>query len=127
MKYRCRWLDVLKGFGIIFVVVGHFCDNDRIYHWIYSFHMPLFFFASGFLYHRKPIILTIKHKFMTLMVPYFIFGLISQLFYAINELSHAREVMAVDLLAGLLYGTYSSIIYNKVLNFPSTNYRTLPE
>ena len=39
------FIDTLKAIGIILVVIGH---NDTILtKYIYSFHMPLFFFLSG--------------------------------------------------------------------------------
>lgn len=114
---RYSWLDILKGFGIIFVVVGHFCSIDAVYNWIYSFHMPLFFLASGYLYHKRPIMSTIKHKFLTLMVPYFFFGIITSIYYVLNEFIFAREVNFGELILGLLYGTYSRLVYNRVLWF----------
>lgn len=42
-KERLSWLDVLKGIGIILVVMGHIYSNSIIFNWLYSFHMPLFF------------------------------------------------------------------------------------
>lgn len=61
---RIEWLDSLKGFAIFLVVVGHAvlgylrAGTFPEYQWslqlthdlIYSFHMPLFFLISGFLY-----------------------------------------------------------------------------
>lgn len=53
---RNIWLDNVKGFLIICVVTGHFLESGIDYHsnmckslflFIYSFHMPLFVFASG--------------------------------------------------------------------------------
>jgi len=114
---RYVWLDILKGLGILFVVVGHFCSNTYVYNWIYSFHMPLFFFVSGYLYREASILSSVKHKFMTLMIPYFLFGIISQSFFAINECMFSRTVRISELVWGLLYGTYSSIAYNRVLWF----------
>lgn len=49
-KERLSWLDVLKGIGIILVVMGHIYSNSIIFNWLYSFHMPLFFFAAGCVY-----------------------------------------------------------------------------
>ena len=43
----------MQTFGIILVVIGHSFFNalpNPIATWIYSFHMPLFFFISGFLF-----------------------------------------------------------------------------
>lgn len=55
-RARLPWLDVLKGIGIILVVVGHIYSNKTIFNWLYSFHMPLFFFAAGWVYCEKPIL-----------------------------------------------------------------------
>ena len=43
---RLSWLDVLKGIGIILVVIGHVYSNRTVFNWLYSFHMPLFFLAA---------------------------------------------------------------------------------
>ena len=49
--------DVLKGFGAVLVVLGHCIQlsygnnaffEDRLYQFIYSFHMPLFMVISGY-------------------------------------------------------------------------------
>lgn len=46
---RIDSLDILKGIGIILVVVGHMIGNQLyIRPWIYAFHMPLFFMVSGY-------------------------------------------------------------------------------
>ena len=47
---RIAWIDTLKGMGIIFVVLGHGYSsaNPKTLAYIYSFHMPLFFFLAGY-------------------------------------------------------------------------------
>lgn len=53
---RLQWVDTYKGILISFVVLGHViqglygseCFNNRLWNFIYSFHMPCFFVASGF-------------------------------------------------------------------------------
>lgn len=42
MNYRIPYLDILKGFGIIFVVFGHITHNHILREYIWNFHMPLF-------------------------------------------------------------------------------------
>lgn len=49
LNTRVEWVDVAKGIGIILVVLGHNQSPDYIIKFIYSFHMPLFFFLSGYL------------------------------------------------------------------------------
>ena len=42
---RLDYLDIAKGIGILLVVLGHIYGNNNVFHvWIYSFHMPLFYF-----------------------------------------------------------------------------------
>lgn len=60
---RIKYIDSIKGFAVICVVVGHVANGylvtgaaDGIYHdlfnAIYAFHMPLFFTVSGFLFYQ---------------------------------------------------------------------------
>jgi fucose 4-O-acetylase-like acetyltransferase len=44
---RINWIDIAKGIGIFLVVLGHTGIPVKLSYWIYSFHMPLFFFISG--------------------------------------------------------------------------------
>lgn len=50
---RERALDVIKGVGILLVVVGHTSCPDVLKTWIYSFHMPLFFMVAGYLFNER--------------------------------------------------------------------------
>ncbi|SHL55682.1 acyltransferase family protein [Fibrobacter sp. UWEL] len=54
-KSRNPTFDVLKGIGIIFVILGHTPQYGSIRHLIFSFHMPLFFFISGYLMKERSI------------------------------------------------------------------------
>lgn len=84
MQNRLIWLDNLKGFLIILVVLGHAvqCINpdfqhDILFRYIYSFHMPLFIFVSGYACYRKSIGWDmIKKRFLQLMIPYAAWSLI---------------------------------------------------
>ncbi|MBP5718381.1 MAG: acyltransferase family protein [Abditibacteriota bacterium] len=72
---RDRALDMLKGFGIFLMVYGHV---DAVYQatmawaYIYSFHMPLFFIASGMVYNPKNESFWVfcAKKAKSLLVPY---------------------------------------------------------
>ena len=80
-RKRYETIDVAKAFAIILVVVGHFENSylpagyDMMVRVIYMFHMPLFMFASGFIYAAtwRPTSYKefIAKKFRRLMVPYF--------------------------------------------------------
>lgn len=50
---RMVHIDILKGMGIILMILGHMHFDDQIFGKIvYAFHMPLFFCISGYLYNR---------------------------------------------------------------------------
>lgn len=80
MKERFFKIDVLKGIAIILVVIGHLIyqspeqEDTILFKLIYSFHVPLFMFLSGFLAYGKKI--RIKKKFLTLVVPFLAWYLI---------------------------------------------------
>jgi len=77
MKNRIEFIDISKGAGIILVVVGH-CLNTTDFpgRWIYSFHMPFFFFISGSLLSGNTTSAFIYKKFKQLIVPFITLGLI---------------------------------------------------
>lgn len=47
MKTREPVFDVMKGIGIILMLVGHIPPGEKAYSIIYSFYMPLFFLVAG--------------------------------------------------------------------------------
>ncbi|HAV77440.1 MAG TPA: hypothetical protein DCX53_08805 [Anaerolineae bacterium] len=74
MSKRIEYIDIARGIGILLVVLAH---NDFGYvsefgrKLIYSFHMPLFFFLSGyFLNVSLPFIEFLKKRFNSLLKPY---------------------------------------------------------
>lgn len=70
---RDHTIDALRGLGIILVMLGHLNPDEYILKYIYSFHMFLFFFISGFLAHRRTD--TFWHytviRFNRLLIPFF--------------------------------------------------------
>jgi fucose 4-O-acetylase-like acetyltransferase len=80
---RISFIDGLKGYAIILVVIGHVItytspsDFSRswLFSFIYSFHMPLFLFLSGFLVYLYPpgrVYSFILKKMKVLVYPYFL-------------------------------------------------------
>lgn len=94
---REEWIDVIKGFLIFLVVIGHCiltisADSillKAIVIFIYSFHMPLFFIMSGYLFNKKyNFNVFLLKKFKSLILPYIMF-------------------IIVDSLVEILFGVYS--------------------
>ena len=103
MHQRLMWVDIAKGIGIIFVVMGH-SESTIIPHYLFWFHMPLFFIISGFLYnsYSSSNLLTwsikIAKKFM---LPYISYGLLISFIVLII---HKNPLEFVKQLIKLIYG-----------------------
>ena len=71
---RSVWLDNLKGIAIILMVLGH--SGAPFTHWIFLFHMAVFYMASGYTWNNKHVQSFnslkkyILNKIKTLYVPY---------------------------------------------------------
>ena len=97
-KTRYIWIDSMKLFACILVVLGHLYMSMASSGWInevavyyclpiqmvYTFHVPLFFLCSGFLYQIKSVdysfeshLKNIKLKALSLGIPYFVFSAIT--------------------------------------------------
>ena len=75
---------MLKGIGIILVVLGHTTHNDELGSWIYHFHMPLFFFLSGVFF--SPTIQGLVKRVRQILIPYLIFGVLSFIYWRFAEM-----------------------------------------
>lgn len=76
MSNKLRDINILKGLGIIAVVLGHV--GSPITNIIYMYHMSLFFFISGYLYKdscEKNLGQYIIKKFKSLYIPFVVFEL----------------------------------------------------
>ena len=80
---RLEYMDALKGAGILLMVMGHVGFGDAFSKCIHGFHMPLFFFASGFFYKKdnRTFFENIVHNLKTLILPYTVFTVICQLLH----------------------------------------------
>lgn len=117
---RINWIDVARGIGIILVIQGHALSALVYRHFIYAFHMPLFFFISGLLfdYKKYSLSVTFKKSVKGILVPYVGFALLSYFFWWIENANFQFEIPAfLNHLYGILYGNSSSLFFNIVLWF----------
>jgi acyltransferase len=124
---RLEWPDNAKGIGIISVILAHTYLN---YTWmgdfINSFHMPLFFFLSGYFFSIDKygsFSLFLRHKASTLLKPYLIFALLSYLYfltrYHFGDQSYFQELSVYQQFFGIFYsaGTKEWMDFNVPLWF----------
>ncbi|MEA4917162.1 acyltransferase family protein [Proteiniphilum sp.] len=106
---RKNYIDILKGIGIFFVVLGHVTRMPELRVFIWNFHMPLFFLISGFLYNptKYPDFKGFfKSKFKSIYIPYVLFFLATFLYWVLIERRfRGGEYSILHQFLGLFYGT----------------------
>lgn len=79
MDKRKGWIDQARGLSIFMVVYGHNFPEMEPY--IYSFHVPLFFFVAGMFHPSKVDLSVIKRRAKMILVPYFFWAMSLFLFW----------------------------------------------
>ena len=118
MKKFYPWLNYARGIGMLLVVLGHALadsfpvtgkehPSQILLTLIYSFHMLLFFFLSGFLAYKLLYITDVKGKvqfahqrFLRLMIPYFVVAPLDRLFSRFATVQDQGNLL-VNLLIGV--------------------------
>lgn len=72
---RLHYIDTARGFALLCLVAGHIVTgNSFLFNWIFSFHMPLFFFLAG-MCAKKPSVRFfpyLKKRAQKRLLPYYI-------------------------------------------------------
>lgn len=120
---RYEYIDITKGIGILLVVWAHILLVGWTHRFIYAFHMPLFFFMSGYLfnsvkYHSFKDFL--KKRFRRLIIPYLIYSVSTWAIWAIfRYLTHSNvESYFMPLLQTVIaQGSGEFLVHNSALWF----------
>jgi len=99
MAQRIRIFDYMKGIAIIAVLLGHYFPNTILSHFVYSFHIPLFFIVSGYFFYNDKTFLThiigdVKHLLLPIL-------------YTVTTIVCLKYILHVDLLEGGSCGALS--------------------
>jgi fucose 4-O-acetylase-like acetyltransferase len=112
---KITWIDCWKGIAIVIVVAGHILDL-KVAKYIFWFHMPLFFFISGYLYKEKYDYLPFfKKKFLHLIVPYISFIILFSLPIYATYISDIWQNKQLDSLYQLLLFILKQLYGGKIL------------
>lgn len=66
---RIRYIDIMKGITILLVMVGHYFSNRLVSTFIWSFHMPLFLFISGYFFRDLPFRQRLHKASVSILLP----------------------------------------------------------
>lgn len=123
-KERAYEIDILKGLGILLVILGH-CEPTfpvnltedpivaNLHDVIISFHMPLFFFCSGYVlnYASSTNLKSFaKSRFMRLIIPYLTFYMLSMLLRVVFS-SYTRSGFDLNDMGSILLGVFLGQFY----------------
>lgn len=102
---RIDWIDTARGIGLLLVFIGHL-RMPWASTWVYTFHMPLFFFLSGLLYpgcEKYSFVQFSWRRFKSLVIPYFTLGAVIALFYCcVYALQHEPSSTYYEMLQSFL-------------------------
>ena len=107
---RIDWLDRLKGIAFFFVILGHLSLPATAKSFVYSFHMPVFFFATGCTYKPEKILATPFKDYLLklskrMLVPYVWMQLLCMVLrYIAFALIKHKEVPVPTYLLGIFVG-----------------------
>ncbi len=81
---RNESLDILKGIGIVLMILGHCALPFDLRKLIFIFHMPLFFIISGFLFKDRDVTDIYKKRIVKILKPYLLSGFVVWIVKAIQ-------------------------------------------
>ena len=120
MSQRIGYLDIARGIGILLVVLGH---NDLgglspfAHRFIYSFHIPLFFFLSGyFLDASIPFLDYFRKRFHAILKPY-LFTIVL-IYFASVSFEKMGFQAAITRIIKSLYGSINYIDWGQLWFLP---------
>ena len=113
-RKRIIWLDYLKGIVILLVIIGHCALPPNLRKFIYSFHMPLFFFAGGLTLKMTSELSAkefVKKKINALLIPYIALNLctIATWTFFGRYLTGSQDTI-FTVLKGILYANNDAIV-----------------
>ena len=126
---RIEEIDILRGIAALLMVLGHsfisYPTNistipwcQAIVHFIYSFHMEMFFVLAGFVYRCTDYSVFIHKKIKRILVPYIFFGIITMFLMAFGGSAVNGTVSLGDgIKKFLLYGGNYWFLYVLFLIF----------
>ena len=103
---RTLWVDLAKTVGIFLIVFSHFEQSDFAGSFLWTFHVPLFFFMSGYLTHPRGDRDFLASATRKLVLPYIYIYVVTVLLTAVLHSDYDLHSI-LRALAGLAYGTHS--------------------
>lgn len=129
-KERVYWVDQAKALGLFVVMLVHGPIPYFMEYYLRSFSMPRFFIIAGlFVTLSQPLFQFLKSKFFRLMIPYFVFSMVSYIIWlGFREFSTSpdAQVSPLTALMWIFYGNGGgNMVHNRPLWFLPALFSTL--
>ncbi|MCM8477981.1 acyltransferase family protein [Enterobacter hormaechei] len=118
---RHDWIAYLRFIAIFYIYLGHFGPAaGKLYPFVFTFHVPLFFFISGLLVKRagtnNDLISAIVKSFKRIMIPYAVFSVIGVIFLAIKDQRSSQNIL--QMIEMSIYGVRNNTPLATLWFFP---------
>ena len=101
-KKRVEEIDVLRGIGIVLMIMGHVGYGTMFHRFIHSFHMPLFYFISGYFFNPDSNVCNfIIKKTKTLLLPYAVFAVLHLGIWIL--LNPAKQSLIFEMICNIIF------------------------
>ena len=109
---RISWVDMAKGYGMIAVLIGHLVQNSFLGNFVYSFHLPLFFFLSGYLFHADTDFISfLKKKGKSILLPYFSLGIFIVVFSVLYPCLFEHKYRTLSMFGHMLWQHFLAFLF----------------
>jgi len=120
-REHIEYIDIAKGIGILLVALAH-ADisliSPYLHRFIYAFHMPLFFFLSGYFFNPDISFWALfKKRFHSILKPYFV--TIALIYIASLSFTNMRFATVFGRILKSLYATGYYIDWTQLWFLPS--------
>ena len=113
-KERDITFDIMKGIGILLVLLGHVWGIPTVNHIITSFHMPMFFMVAGYFSKSYSpeisISTTVKHYAKRLIPPYLVTMLAIAVWAALKAYLNGGWDVVISKILSVLWADVSAVV-----------------
>lgn len=119
---RLDYIDIAKAVGMFAIIWGHILLHGWSNLFVYSFHIPLFFFLSGMVFNGAKydsLWRLVKRRAKTLLLPYLLFSVLTWIIWAGTKIvSHEQVNLFFPLLETVFaQGSVGYVVHNLPLWF----------